>query len=292
MLKILEKLKKLDIDETEEYVEDEDSDFIDDSLDEFENLNLNDLSVEEFEKLLGEKHLKKLDELIANGVSESWLQSAELIKGSIVEERPWFTKYEPSSILIDEDLPDYIPVKDFCESKVPDIKTLTSKTPSDFIWNNLLELTIMFSFIYTQFSSKELEDQEVIEVEVVPILLGMCTTLIPSKSKMTFMSAVEVIDSCKSIIYFNSSDHDMNEIFSGVLDLLKHSKILLIMLSELIKWFKITKRSKDSFLAGKKLEFMLSWLNSEVKESSRSVDEILRTLSNIVSVQIENKEMQ
>ena len=287
MLKILEKLKNLDCNEDGEEemdgIEEDHSEDSYDVVDDFQGLNLDELSVKEYEKLLGEHHLKKINELFAMGISQSWLDCAEITEPLT---QPWFTRYVPSKLVLNEEVPDYVPVS---QNEIPDLKSLTKKPPSDFLWNNLLEITVIYSFIYYQFSFNELNDSEIVKNEVRPVLMEICSTLLPSKGA-TFMSAIDALESSKSAIFFNSSEHNLNEILSGTVDLLNSSKLVLIMLSDMLSWFKTSKTSGDDFLAGQKIRFMLSWLNSEVKESEKSVDEILKTLLNIVMAQIVDDE--
>ena len=267
MLKILEKLNKLDL-------EDSDSD-----LEEFDDIDpedLDNLNVEELEELLGEDHLSKVKELIETGVTSDWLKSAEI---SIEDKNvPWFVFYKKSAVLN----PDYLP--SICTNPIPDIKTLTKKTPSDFLWNNLLEICVIYSFIYFQFTATDLKDKSVIEREVNPIVLELCSTLMMQQNTnaTVFTSAVDALEAAKSSIFFNSSDHNLTEILDGVINLLKDPKCLLIMLSDMLSWFQKKSASSESFFAEKKLTFIAAWINSEVEQSEGSVNEILKHLTNIV----------
>ena len=267
MVKILEKLNKLDF-EDESY---DDSEF-DVNPEDLDNLN-----IEELEELLGDKHLTKVNELIENGVTSEWLNSAGL---STDINAPWFMRYSPNSIVLNEEEPDYLPKIHI--HKIPDIKTLTKKAPSDFLWNNLLEICVIYSFIYFQFTAIEIEDSVVIETELRPIVLELSSTLIHHKSTSSsvFTSAVDALETAKSNIFFNSSDHNLTEIFDGVVNLLKNPRSLIIMLSDMLNWFQY--KSPESFFAEKKLIFMASWINSEVDQSKDSVNEILKTLTSIV----------
>lgn len=275
MLKILEKLKNLD---TEEYDDSDYSDCSGDLVSVFEDVNLDDLNVKEFEEILGEDHLKNVQELIERGITKEWLTTAGITEDTT---DPWFKRYSPSDVVLNEELPDYVPK--FDPETIPDIKTLTKKTPSDFLWNNLLEISVIYSFIYCQFSESELKDGPVLEIEVKPIFMELCSTIQPVSGKESiYMSALDALEAAKSAIFFNSSDHDINETFSCVSSLLKHPKLLLIMLSDIKEWFKKSRAGTDTFYAEKKLAFLLSWLKSEVEQSKASVDEILKTLGKIV----------
>lgn len=275
MIKILKKLKNLE-------AEDSDSDNIDESdessiYETFEDLNLEDLSVEELEEILGEKHIKNVQEIIEKGVTSDWLSTAGITK---IE--PWFTRYTPSDVVLNEDLPEFVPVK-YNPEKIPDIKTLTKKAPSDFLWNNLLEITVIYSFLYHQFTESEFKNREILEMEIKPIFMELCSTIQPStKKESLYMSAIEALEAAKSAIFFNSVGNDMNEILSSANSLLKHSKLLVLMLIDIKEWFKNSKTGTDAFYAEKKLVFLLSWFNSEMNQSKVSVEEILKTLRNIV----------
>lgn len=272
MIKILEKLNNLELEDESE----EDDEFDIDPED------LDDLNVEELEELLGEHHLAKVKELIETGVTSDWLKSAGLSSDKNV---PWFMRYLPNQVILNEDEPEYLP-KHY--NPIPDIKTLTKKTPSDFLWNNLMEICVIYSFIYFQFTAAELKDPLVIESEVKPIVLELCSTLMRHKStsqngSALFTSVVEALEAAKSSIYFNSSDHNLSEILDGVINILKHPKILIIMLEDMMNWFHPDcKNSKESFFSEKKLIFMAAWINSEVEQSKGSVNEILKTLTTIV----------
>ena len=275
MIKILEKLNNLDFEEEADEIDDTDEFDVD--LDDLDNLK-----VEELEELLGESHLAKVKELIEIGVTSDWLKSAGLSSDNIA---PWFMRYLPSSVVLNEDIPDYLPIHVFT---IPDIKTLTKKTPSDFLWNNLLEICVIYSFIYFQFTSTELKNHLVIETEVKPIVLELCSSLMQHKSvskngNALFTSAVDALEAAKSSIFFNSSEHNISEILDGVINLLKNSEMLIIMLSDMLYWFQLgTKKTDESFFAEKKLIFMTAWINSEVSQSKGSVAQILKTLANIV----------
>lgn len=279
MIKILEKLNNLELeDESEEFSLDEEFDI--------DPEDLEDLNVEELEELLGEHHLSKVKELIETGVTSDWLKSAGLSADKNV---PWFMRYLPNPVVLNEDEPDYLPKPNNPPIPVPDIKTLTKKTPSDFLWNNLIEICVIYSFIYFQFTSKELKDPLVIEAEVKPIVLELCSTLMMQNKSTSqsgnalFTSVIEALEAAKSSIFFNSSDHNLSEILDGVITILKHPKMLLIMLSDMTGWFQIdSKNSKESFFAEKKLIFMAAWIISEVEQSKGSVNEILKTLTSIV----------
>lgn len=284
MLKILEKLKNLN-DEEEEEESNSESYFEPLSNVNLDEMNLDNLSVEELEELIGENHLKKVKELLIQGVSPDWLKTANLSTNSN-KESPWFIRYKPSSVIIDEELPDYIPNS---YSKSPQkLENLTRKTPSDFLWNNLLEIIIIYVFIYSQFTTDELNDKSVIDIEIKPITLELCSSLQKNEDvncKIYFTSALEALESSKSTIFLNSyADTDCNfkDILMGVLILLKSPKMCFIMLKDILSWFENSKPSSDYFFAEKKLIFLFSWLNSETEQSKLSVDEILKTLSNIV----------
>lgn len=284
MIKILENLNKLDLENESESENNEDSDEIDIDPEDLDNLNVNEL-----EELLGQKHLNKVRELIDTGVTSDWLESAGLLSTKN-NSPPWFILYIPSSVVLNEDEPDYLPIHN-TDSPIPDIKSMTKKTPSDYLWNNLLEICVIYSFVYFQFSSNEMKDPLIIESEVKPIMLELCSTLMQHKSDTSkgnpmFTSAVDALEAAKSTIYFNSSDINMNEVFDGVICLLNHPKKLIVMLLDMINWFHKNSNSisklNDSFFAEKKLIFMASWIQSEVSQSKTSVDGILKTLKNIV----------
>jgi hypothetical protein len=276
MIKILEKLKNLEAEDSElgDFSESDDSNSIYEAL---VNLNIEDLSVKEIEEILGEKHLKNVQELIEKGVTTEWLSAAGIIKDD-----PWFTRYTPSDVILNEELPDFVPVQ-YNPEQIPDIKTLTKKTPSDFLWNNLLEITVIYSFLYQQFTQSEFQNREILEMEIKPIFLELCSTIQQStKKESLYMSAIEALEAAKSVILFNSTDNDMDEILSGTDTLLRHVKLLILMLTDIKSWFKNLEAGKDSFYAEKKLKFLLSWLNFELNQSKVSVEEILKTLRNIV----------
>ena len=304
MVKILEKLKNLDQQEDteneEDLSEDEDEDEI--FLNNFKGIKLDDLGVKELEELLGEKHLNNFKELIQSGVTKEWLETAEISSESTWSS--WFDKYKPSSFVLNEELPEFVPSILF--DQILNIKKLTKKTPSDFLWNNLLEIIVIYSFIYRQFSGKELETKIVIENEVKPILLDFCGSLNKPEQEHEkehepdqgadqdqekahnttknplFTSALDALEATKSVIFFNSSDHNFVQILSGVLNLLNNPKMIIIMLSDMIKWFKNSKIGSDEFYAEKKLIFLISWFNTELEQSKKSVENILKILSNIV----------
>lgn len=280
MIKIIEKLKNVDADDSDFSDDLGDSDGSEDLVSVFEDVILEDLNVKDFEEILGEEHLKNIQELIEKGVTKEWLTTAGISEGPA---DPWFKRYSPSDVVLNEELPAYVPKYD--PESIPDIKTLTKKTPSDFLWNNLLEISVIYSFIHCQFSESELKDKQILEIEVKPIFMELCGTIhsVSSGEKESiYMSAVDALEAAKSAIFFNSSDYDINETFSCVNSLLRHPKLLLIMLSDLKNWFKKSKIGTDAFKAEKKLSFLLSWLKSEVDQSKASVDEILKTLRKIV----------
>ena len=282
MMKILEKLNNY------EEEEEADSDFDPDPLSNvnLDEMNLDDLSVKELEELIGEKHLRQVKELLIQGVSPDWLKTANLSTNSN-KESPWFIRYKPSSVIIYEDLPDYLP-NSYSKSPLK-LENLTKKTPSDFLWNTLLEIAIIYVFIYSHFTTEDLNDKSIIEVEVKPITLELCSSLQKNEDvncKMYFTSALEALESSKSTIFLNSyaeTDYNFKDILTGVLSLLKSSKMCFIMLKDILSWFENSKpSSSDYFFAEKKLIFLFSWFNSEMEQSKLSVDEILKTLSNIV----------
>lgn len=273
MLKILEKLKNLEAEDSETC----ESDSSNSIYDVLEDLNIEDLSVEELEEILGEKHLKNVQELMEKGVTNEWLSNAGITKTD-----PWFTRYTPSDVILNDELPDFVPVR-YDPEDIPDIKKLTKKTPSDFLWNNLLEITVIYSFLYQQFTQSELKNRQILEIEIKPIFMELCNTIQPStKKESLYMSAVEALEVVKSAIFFNSIDTNFNETLSGADSLLKHVKLMILMLVDVKEWFKNSKFGTDAFYAEKKVTFLLSWLNSEMIQSKVSVEEILKTLRNIV----------
>lgn len=283
MINILEKLKNLGAEDSDFDDGDDDSDSDNDNdndndseLDILEGLDFEGLSVDELEKLLGDKHLKNVQELMEKGVTQEWLTAA-----GITKTEPWYTRYTPSDVVLNEETPDYVPKYD--PESIPDIKTLTKKTPSDFLWNNLLEITIIYSYLSSQFSRPELENKEILEIEIKPIFMELCGTIQQStKKESLYMSALEAIEAAKSVIYFNSTDNDFNDTLSDVSALLKYVKLLMIMLADIKEWFQNSKTGTEAFYAEKKILFLMSWLKSETSQSKVSVEEILKTLRNIV----------
>jgi hypothetical protein len=283
MLEIMKKLQNLSY-EDENQCENE-SESEDECISKFEGVHLDGLSVGELEDLLSDRHLKNIGEMMSTGVSLEWLEAANIQTKS--NQSPWFMRYEPSKILINEDLPNYVPNHSANNELIPNIKELTKRRPSDFLWNNLVEISIIYAFIYSQFSSEELEDAAIVDCEVRPIILELCTSLqssaSTSDSKGTFTSASNAIDAAKSAIFFNSSEIDFGEVFTWTVNLFKYSKFIYLMLNDVLSWFTLRSNlDADERFAKKKIIFMISWFNSELEESSKTVDGILKMLSDII----------
>lgn len=275
MMKILEKLRNLGAESDKESDDTSENESLMDALEEMNPEDLNDLSVEELEKLLGEKHLKKIEELIEQGVTKEWLLDSNIVKSGKSIDKPWFLRFKPSAVVLNEELPDYVPN---CKAEdIPKLKSLTTKPASDFLWNNLVEISVIYSFIYQQFGVEEIEDEQVLVVEIVPVVLELCSTF----QAKTFVSAVEALESAKSAIDFNSIDHDLNQILTGSINLFSHPKMLIIMLMDMQKWFTKAKNDRNAFLVVKKLVFLTAWLEAEVEASKGSVDEIFKMISSI-----------
>lgn len=279
MLEIMKKLQNLNYEN-----ESETETSSDDEFEKFVGIDLDKLSVEEFEELLGEGHLHTLKGIISSGVTPDWLKTADIHTDNETKQKqsPWFVRFKPSceAILENEGLPDFVPQM-INNAVIPNIKELTKRRPSDFLWNNLLEIVLIYAFVYSQFEASELKSSLVLEAEVRPIVLEMCSSL--QQPASPFTSAMDAIESAKSAIFFNSNDHDLSEIFSGSLDIFNYSKFISLMLADVLFWFSNESSSTEERFAKKKIIFMISWFNAEIQESSRAVDEILKMLSNILS---------
>lgn len=280
MIKILEKLNNLDDLDDEDTTNESDKDEFNESiLDELEKLDLDELTTEDFESILGAKHLKKIEEIISNGLDRGSLIDLGLIGEAKSDKdlgqlRPWFTQYRPSELILNEEIPEFVPKYD--ENSVPDIKKLTSKSPSDFLWNNLLEIVIIYSFLYQQFSTSDFKSNSIVKSEILPIFFELCSTF----NGRVINSAVEAIESATSAIFFNSTDHDMKLILEYSGTLLSSPKIILIMLSDIRGWLLIEKKKIQAL---RKVEFLMAWFKQESEDSKVFVEKILMTMTDIVN---------
>lgn len=298
MIEILKRLETLSASASGS--DEEDQQDKQDDLDKFLNLDINSLSCEEIEKLLGPKHLENLEELIKNGVSTEWL--AVLDEKSTDTDNnnyaPWFTRFKPSLVILNEDLPAFVP------KLIENVPKLKLAKVSDFLWNNLMEILVIYSFLYKQFPVDDFEDSEVVKGEILPCFFELSSVMNSSSSStgtgtgsgnnknntaapFYYQSAMEAIESAQSAMFMNSpvSGEDVKEteivVFEGVKLILSHPKMILLTLSDIYSWLLQSSKDKEDtncFFAQKKIFFFYAWIEREVESNKLSMDEILKTL--------------
>lgn len=285
MLQILKKLQNLDAEFSEEGEEDEDEEE-DDSDEELREklatLDLEKTSAAELETLLGPKYMSKFQEMLTTGIPADWIESEQL---NVIE--PWFLRYHVG-IVIDEPVPDYVPPL-WTECKLP---TLDANVKDcDFWWNDLVELCIIYAFIYSQYDESELADREILTEEVIPVALSLSSVLnSTSPEAFTFASAPEAIESAKSQIFMNCVEvvDFKQDLLPGCQALLSHPLQVQRMLADMARWF-YKRRRPDEYFAGKRLLFLLGWFTKECSDL-KTASQLLKFLSSVLELDSSEQE--
>ncbi len=266
MLEILKNLQNL---------EGEDVDSEDEFMEKLASLDLNCTSTAELETILGPKHMAKFQEMLSSGVPSDWLGEGRL---SVIE--PWFLRYQPGIVVLDEAVPYFVP-----ELWTESLPTLEGLENSDFWWNDLLELCIVYTFLHMQYDESELADGEIVNEEIIPVALGLSSVLCSrGADAFTFTSAPAAIEAAKSSIFMNCAEPvNFNEdLLPGCKALLSHPRQLQRMLADMARWFYKRKRP-DEYLAGQRLLCLLAWLDREAL-SATTAKELLKFLSSILDL--------
>lgn len=272
VLDILRRMQQLDQDS-----EDEPNDEHSSLVDKFSSLDLDTLTAEEFETLLGEEHMAQLQKLLETGVSREWLEI-----GQLESSPPWFRTFDPSVRVMDETLAKSVPQ---ILANIPPLSQLTKAKPSDFLWNSLLELAMVYVLVYSQFSAGDLADPEVLELEVRPIVLEMAASLhrpAAGEPPFYYSSAIDALEAAAGCVAMNAGDFDVSVELDSVKRLVGDARMLLPMLSDMHRWFVAAGRNSDAFFAEKKLLFLLAWLTQEMTDSPDAARDILNALSLII----------
>ncbi len=275
MLEILKKLQNL---EAEEENVSEDSE--DELMEKLASLDLEKTSTAELEALLGPKQMDKFQEMLSNGVPSDWLKEGQL---AVID--PWFLCYQPG-IVLDEPVPDFIP-KLWTET----LPSLESVENSDFWWNDLVEVCIIYTFLHLQYDESEFADLEILNEEIIPVTLGLSSVLCStSPETFTYTSAPEAIEAAKASIFMNCAEtiDFKQDLLPGCRAILSHPSQLQRMLADMARWF-YKRRRPDEFFAGKRLLYLLSWFTKE--SSSSTAKELLKFLTSILELgEAEEKE--
>lgn len=247
MLKMLKKLQNFD-----ETSSEEEEDIGDEEIfAKLATVDMDRLSVQELECLLGPKHMERFQKMMNEGIPQEWIQN-----GSLPVIEPWYLRYRPS-IVIDEPVPEF----------VPPIKTSTTQAslPVEEHWNDLIELLIIYVFLYTQFDAEDFKDFVILSDEIIPAVLGMSAVLNSLElDRCTYQTIYDAIQAAKASVFMNSpiEIEFREELLPGCLAVLCHPLQVQRMLSDFISWFK-ERRHPDETMAALNLTNLLSSVQSE-----------------------------
>jgi hypothetical protein len=289
MLEILKKLQNLaDVSSADEAsLEEALEESLEERLGSLSLDGLNRLTSTELEMLLGNEHLAQFKQLIESGVTAEWLEEGGISRNS-QSHAEWFRRFDPEASIQQLDKETYsIPTVPL---GLPSFQSLTKAQPSDFLWNNLLEIAIVYGYICTLFDSEELRDAHVLATEVRPIVAEFATSLQkpqPNEPSVYFQSAADALETGMAALKMNTVDWDRFRAFDDLFSLLRHPKLVELMLADLYGWYcrgaeeQMRPLSGDDFYLSKKLLFYLVWYRAELAKSPEAVASILQMLTNI-----------
>ena len=262
MLRILKKLNNL---------EESDSDL------DIDETTLDAMSAEDMERLLGPAEMDRFRQMLETGVTEDWLRQGGVEPDKHASE-PWFRVFKPDSHVVE--VPGDLPV---VPADLPAFSDLCRGQPSDFMWNNLVDILLVYVSVRQLFDAESLGVKEVMELEVAPTISAMSQTLRP-KSTFHHQSVVEALDCVLAAFELDAADYCKAVAVGDVALVLAHPEMAALALSEMLQWFAYgPSPASEAHAIRMKVRYYLSWLRMEARDSPECAGELLRTLAGIVS---------